>query len=63
MSQKQKISIYGSVLIFFIVGIVFLIKGVSTWNISLLIIGSILIVLGLLRGILFKTLLKRHEDE
>ncbi len=62
MDPKKIISLYGATGILIFVGIAFLLKGILTKNITLIILGVLLFVMGVARLIMVKKLLKEHDD-
>lgn len=62
MDPKKIISLYGATGILILVGIAFLLKGILTKNITLIILGVLLFVMGVARLIMVKKLLKEHDD-
>ena len=61
MSPKQKISLYGASGILIIGGIGFLLKGVKTPSITLILIGIVLLLMGIGRYTMIKKLLNEHD--
>lgn len=63
MDTKQIISLYGATGVLIIVGIAFLLKGILTKNITFIILGILLLVMGITRLIMVKKLLKEHDEK
>lgn len=63
MDTKQIISLYGAIGVLIIVGIAFLLKGILTKNITFIILGIVLLVMGITRLIMVKKLLKEHDEK
>lgn len=63
MNPKQKVTIFGSVGLLALVGLVFIIKGWQIQEQILLFLGILLIVMGIGRGIMLKKYLPGDNDD
>ena len=63
MNPKQKVTIFGSVGLLILVGLVFIIKGWQVQEQILLFLGILLIVMGIGRGIMLKKYLPGDNDD
>jgi cadmium resistance protein CadD (predicted permease) len=63
MNPKQKVTIFGSVGLLILVGLVFIIKGWQVQEQILLFLGILLIVMGIGRGMMLKKYLPKDLED
>lgn len=61
MSPKQKMSLYGASGILLVGSVGFLLKGVKTGSITMILIGIVLLLMGVGRYTMIKKLLNEHD--
>lgn len=61
MSPKQKMSLYGASGILLVGSVAFLLKGIKTSSITMILIGIVLLFMGIGRYTMIKKLLNEHD--